>query len=352
MSGSRDIKETWFWLPFAAAALLVGCANVGGLNTGEKSVDGGPELFVDGGPPPVIADAGPGPNLDAFWEDDPPPEYCGPGDPPDVPPPGGTPECPDDKNREGCPCTNVGETAPCWPGLRADRDRGICHDGTTTCVSYDDVGNGAWGPCVGYQLPVPGATTGAQACNCFSQGQWQIDNLSPCFVTYSGGATYSVSTYMDGGGQAHCPSSISATPPPQPQPGTVWSQDRLNVDCAGQFQLCYTLKAGDAENPQPGDCTLVSVCVDTWYDTPGAPLELPPLPAWTSNNQACAQQFMNSGGYGEMSVIGESIECDTIDDGAGGEYVFLRINYCPLSCNNNPTAPGCENCGNGASGWF
>ncbi|MCZ7687267.1 MAG: hypothetical protein M5U28_54440 [Sandaracinaceae bacterium] len=153
------------------------------VDPGGTSMDGGGTAHVDSGP----RDAGPPPvepNPEAFWEDDPPPRECYPdggmGPLPD--PPGGTPECPDDRNREGCRCPTVGETAPCWPGRRVNRNRGICRDGTTTCVPYDEF-TGVWGPCTGYVAPVEGATRGAGACRCFSAGRWQIDNLSPASST-------------------------------------------------------------------------------------------------------------------------------------------------------------------------
>lgn len=287
-----------------------------------------------------------GPNPDAFFADDPPPMECredgtmGPW--PDAP--GGTPECPDDKNREGCRCEGVGRTAPCWPGLRANRNRGICMDGVTTCEDFDEF-TGRWGPCVGAVLPVEGVELGPQACMCFSQGRWEIANLSPCFVTYGGGQVYAVSTLMTG----QCP-TIPATPPPTP-PGD-WSTSALTVDCEGRFELCYTLKAGDADAASPADCTLAEVCVETWYRERGVRQELPNLGGWSSSNTTCAQQFRDTGGYGEMSVRGLSVECDEIGGAGGGRYVFNRVNYCPLSCNTMPDAPGCERCMMGGSGTF
>lgn len=340
---------------------LTGLECVGGIctdptGTGRDAGGGGP---MDGSLP--RADAGPegppdvGPNPDAFFADDPPPMVCledgGMGPP--VDPPGGTPECPDDKNREGCRCDTPGETAACWPGLRANRNRGICRDGTTTCEAFDEF-TGRWGACRGYVLPTEGATRGPAACRCFSMGQWQIDNLSPCFVDYGARGVYAVSTYVDGAGRSQCPTLPSgASPPPAPQAGTSWSTDRLTVDCEGRFELCYTLRAGNADTASPSDCVLARVCTgDFWYSTRDALQELPPLPSWTSPDSACARSFRDSGGYGEMSVLGLSVECDPVDDGSGAEYVFNRVNYCPLSCNTNPTAPGCERCMMGGSGTF
>jgi hypothetical protein len=298
---------------------------------------------TDGGsttPPPVT------PNPDAFWADDPPPMYCGPdgmmGPPPMVP--GGTPECPDDKNREGCRCDPIGTMAPCWPGLRVHRNRGICRDGMTTCMPYDEF-TGVWGPCIGAVLPTEGVTRGPGACRCFSRGRWEIDNLSPCFVDY-GTQTYAVSTH-DG----MCPTDPGG-PPPSPEPGSVWSTNRLTVDCEGRFRLCYTLKAGDGDAPAAADCVVAESCTEAWYMTRDVAQELPPLPAWTGTDPACAERFATSGGYGEMSVTGLSVECDPVDDGSGTPYVFNRVNYCPLSCSMTPTAPECAGCMRGGSGDF
>ncbi|MGE0784175.1 MAG: hypothetical protein AB7S26_00705 [Sandaracinaceae bacterium] len=307
---------------------------------------------TDAGPDFIYRDSGnlrdAAPNPDAFFADDPPPMECledgtmrAVADPP-----GGTPECPDDKNREGCPCNDIGETAACWPGLRVNRNRGICRDGMTTCNPFDEF-RGTWGPCVGAVLPVDGATRGPQACRCFSAGRWELDNLSPCFATYSPGGIYAVSTHPDTG---MCPSL--STPPPTP-PSSIWTADRLTVDCEGRFNLCYTLKAGSADAPSPSDCTVSRVCTgDFWYMTRDVVQELPPLPSWVGTDQACAAQFAASGGYGEMSVLGLSVECDAIDDGSGAEYVFNRVQYCPLSCSMTPTAPECMNCMRGGSGMF
>lgn len=324
------------------------------VDPGGTSMDGGGTTHVDSGP----RDAGPPPvepNPEAFWEDDPPPRECYPdggmGPLPD--PPGGTPECPDDRNREGCRCPTVGETAPCWPGRRVNRNRGICRDGTTTCVPYDEF-TGVWGPCTGYVAPVEGETRGAGACRCFSAGRWQIDNLSPCFVDYGTSGVYAVSTYIGSDGAARCPDlPAGATPPPAPQPATDWSTDRLTVDCEGRFELCYTLRAGDAAAPSASDCVVARACTgEIWYPERDVVMELPPLPSWTSSDSACARQFRDSGGYGEMSVLGLSIECDPVDDGSGGEYVFNRVNYCPIRCNTDPTLPECMGCMMGGSGMF
>ncbi|MBJ73361.1 MAG: hypothetical protein CMN31_18875 [Sandaracinus sp.] len=328
-------------------------------------MDAGTPEGMDAGMVDPMGDAGPsgpadvGPNPDAFFAEDPPPMLCLEDGSmvSDPTPPGGTPECPDDKNREGCRCAPVGETAPCWPGLRVNRNRGQCMDGVTTCEPFDEF-TGRWGPCEGAVLPDPEARLGPASCRCFSAGRWEIDNLSPCFVSDgTGTVTGAVSTFLSGGAPS-CP-SISSGPPFPPMPGTTWSTNRLTVDCEGRFELCYTLKAGDAESPSDADCVVARVCTETWYEERDATQELPELPAWntmTAAEHACARQFSESGGYGEMSVRGLSVECDPIDDGEGGEYVFNRVNYCPSACNEPPVPPEleeeCSRCMAGGSGSF
>ena len=135
-------------LAVVLAVVLVGCGptgEAGGNNTsGQDGSMSNPDASVyywDSSTGPQ--DAMPAPNWDAFFAEDPPPEYCGPGDADAAVLPGGTPECPDDKNREGCPCSLHGATAPCWPGLRVDRNRGICQDGVTTCLYFVERNRGS-----------------------------------------------------------------------------------------------------------------------------------------------------------------------------------------------------------------
>ncbi len=340
------------------AALVWGAGCTGGNIEGDPNGQGGKDgtsKQADGGVPDgngldtgVPPDTKIQPNWDAFFAKDPPPKYCGPDGgwkPPDLP--GGTPDCPSDKNREGCPCTKKGLKAPCWPGKRVNRNRGQCKDGTTTCTLHGEL-NLRWGPCQGYVLPDPTATKGAKACMCFSKGQWQIVNLSPCFVDYGGGLVYAVSTYLDNG-VAKCPAIVG--PPPKPKAGSVWSQNALTVDCAGQFKLCYTIKGGTYEKPKSSDCEMAKTCTSAWYPKKNTKQKLPDLPSWTATNQSCVNTFIKIGGYGEMSVVGKSIECQAIDD-KGKPLVFMRIKYCPAKCAKNPSLPDCKNCGNGASGTF
>jgi hypothetical protein len=278
-----------------------------------------------------------------FFQDDPPPLSCdGGGMPP--PTPGGTPECPTDKNLPGCPCTVANQTAPCWEGLRKNRGHGVCHDGMTTCKPSGETSQLAWGACGGEQLPT--GTTGKAACECFSGGHWQIDNLEPCFLTVTDGMgnqtiTAYAATPGTPGNMATCPFDPTTFAPTVP---ADWSTDTLKVDCTGTFKLCYTIKSGDPKNPLPTDCVLAESCTTGYYGTADQVTTFPPLPGWQSDaaSNSCVQQFMNNGGYGEMSVDGQSDLCENV------KKVFQRVTYCPLNC----TDPGCANCVNGGGGNF
>ena len=295
------------------------------------------------------------PNYDAIFANNPPPRMCGPDGSvsTDVMLPGGTPECPDDLVREGCPCDTVNATRSCWPGLRVNRMRGICRDGTATCLPYDELG-GRWGPCENYVLPDPNARLGPASCQCFSQGRWEITNLSPCFITDASGmrVTYTISTTHDAMGRAMCPPAM--TTPPTSVPVT-FSTNFLTVDCTGEFTLCYTIRAGNGMSPSPNDCVVGESCTTAWYREAGVRQTLPLLPGWVNSStegRTCAERFRATGGYGEMSVRGVSSECQSIDNGMGQRYVFNRVTYCPSICNTMPNLEQCRNCGNGGSGNF
>ena len=339
-----------FTLSFMVVAGGCGPSGGGGGGSPDFAMVGGGGRDLATGPGPSDGGMPPSPrdlrfDNDAFWAQDPPPRYCaldgGMIPPPMIP--GGTPECPDDKNREGCPCAKEGLTASCWPGLRVNRNLGVCMDGMTTCQSFGEVGL-AWGPCKGYVLPVEGAA-GREACKCFSGGTWKIDNLSPCFYDSGGGpgSGGAASTVVQNG-KAMCVQHMGGGP--LMKPNQPWSTDTVTVDCQGRFKLCYTLKAGDVEKPDPNDCVLAEACVEADYTMVGVPQPFPVLPAWVSNNSACAKKFATVAGYGEMSVDGISVLCDQV------KKVFLRVGYCPLSCNQMPNDPKCQKCMQGGSGNF
>jgi hypothetical protein len=279
---------------------------------------------------------------DQFYQNDPPPTTCdGGGMPPVVT---GSPQCPSDKNLPGCICPAVGTTAACWTGLRANRDHGDCMDGTTTCALNSE-STLAWGPCVGEVLPVAG-TTGAPACHCFSTGHWQVDNTEPCFLTVTDAQGNMTTTAYAStqGNPSTCPYNMTTGVPTVP---ASWSTDTLTVDCAGSFTLCYTIKAGNGKSPQSTDCVVAQSCTTSYYTTASMPQVFPPLPGWqsTASAAACVQQFLSTGGYGQMSVDGQSSECELVNE------VFQQVTYCPTSCNGSD-AGMCGSCQAGGGGTF
>jgi hypothetical protein len=226
---------------------------------------------------------------------------------------------------------------------------GQCKDGTTQCQNFGEVG-AQWGPCVGAVLPDPNGGTAYAACSCFSTGQWHIDNLVPYFETYGNGTTIGLSTTQDpDGGATVFPSFPSNVSDPPPEATANWSTDELTVDCAGTFTLCYDIKYGDYNNPKASDCSILPngpLCLPTtYYPDAGVKQVFPPFGPWeaTAAQSACAASFHTNGGYGEMSVLGESVLCQHIASDAGTSFVFHRIQYCPES---NP------NCGQDGTGSF
>ncbi len=284
----------------------------GGGGSGDGSTMDGGTGTPDARIPPTV-DSG---VLDAGTE------YCGPDSSVDAGSTTPTPDCSGGAAAPGCLCDTVGATQTCTNGR------------TMTCNAYGEFG-GKWGPCLG---------------TCFSSGTWAIDNLVPCFIG-DGTTTYAFSSSLVSG-MADCGGMVSSLPPPMPT--SDWSTDSLTVDCQGQFTLCYTLKAGDGSAPTDSDCTVARVCTSGYYAEANVTQALPPLSGWLGTDTACAQAFLDEGGYGEMSVVGLTIDCEQIDDGAGGEYVFNRVTYCPSCCNDGSCSsdPLCSMCGMGGSGGF
>jgi len=285
-----------------------------------------------------------------FINDDPPPICEADGGMRPAPPIEGDADCPGDKNRQGCPCDTPGEEAACWPGQRASRNHGNCQDGVTKCFDTEEFGT-RWGPCEGYVLPEQGALRGPEACRCFSNGNWDLSNLSPCYgacdnqpdcYLYSSGADL-VDGKLDCSGASTSPPSV---------PAGIWGTSALTMDCGGQFRLCFSIKAGFASDPQPDDCVITEQCQDVWYGSAGERMELPDMPGWASSAGACGKQFVETSGYGEMSIQGVSRECNDVDNGEGEPLVFFRTSYCPAACQDTPDTPDCAKCSMGGSGDF
>ena len=359
-------RSCWVALGLGLLAAFVSCAkNIDEIElplrdastTGDGHSNGAPghDSGMFGNPTnDGIRDASFGPSLDAFFINDPAPPICEADGKEQTPPePGGTALCPDDKNREGCPCPKEGMQASCWPGRRLNRNHGVCEDGVTTCSETTEFGL-LWGACEGYVLPQPDAIAGPEACRCFSRGQWTLSNIGPCILKRADGDTKPAYLYSSSGigGDGKLICDTGGTDPPTT--AGSWSTTRLNVDCAGQYELCYTIKAGDVNHVKPDDCVIMTTCVETWYPEAATDMRLDDLPAWRSDDSvsACVEKFIKGGGYGEMSVIGKSIECDAVDDGTGKPYVFNRTDYCSPSCQETPDRPECRACSTGGSGMF
>lgn len=344
---------------FFVGALVLACGSEKGSTFEDKgpdqadsgsNTDGGDGTFDPSG-----RDAG------DPYANDPPPPWCGPSGQPEPPKPGGTEECPDDKNKPGCPCADVGKKEKCWTGLRANRELGVCKDGTAECQAIGE-NTKVWGPCEGEVLPKEGAKKGPDACQCFSAGQWKIANLVPCYFEYTTNdvkSTYATSSHQDGDGNAECP---AVGPKPSAPPGQDWSTSTLKADCAGHFKLCYRVRVGDADKPTDGDCTVAETCTESDYVTANVEQPWPNLGSWLSKDDACVAKWQTnakneptkSAIYGEMVVKGKSVRCDVIDDGAGNDFVFNRVPYCPAMCDKaeNASDPACVECQQRGQGTF
>ena len=121
----------------------------------------------------------------------------------------------------------------------------------------------------------------------------------------------------------------------------------------GSSPSATRIKAGDAEAPAATDCIVGQSCTTAYYAEPNVAQDLPPLGPWLSTDPACARQFAATGGYGEMTVVGVTLDCQQI--GAPNHpYVFSRAPYCPLCCSDGSCTDGfdCAACTSGGSGGF
>ncbi|MBX3216194.1 MAG: hypothetical protein KF850_29415 [Labilithrix sp.] len=333
----------------SVAAIVMACGS-DESKFGDETV--APGVFGDGG----FGEGG-DPAGDDLYKNDPPPPWCGPETGVVPPPIGGTEECPDDKNKPGCGCPTLGEEAPCWTGLRRHRNLGICQDGVAKCQPKNE-NSYVWGECEGQVLPKRDAT-GAEACSCFSVGEWKIANTSPC-LRNTAGSYYAYSTVLDNGQATNCGNDAKPIPPAGQPPSGIWSTSTLKVDCAGEFKLCFRIRAGNYNAPSTNDCILGEVCTDAVYNEPNVEQTLPDLTTWAGKDNACAKKWEAdtpenvSPGYGEMIVKGQTVRCDAIDDGAGNDYVFHRVQYCARSCRNpaNANNPECVECQLAGKGSF
>ncbi|MEA2701009.1 MAG: hypothetical protein QOI66_5280 [Myxococcales bacterium] len=204
----------------------------------------------------------------------------------------------------------------------------------------------------------PGADGGGQTCGtCLVHGRWQVDNLSPCFVTVapaadagsgsadggaSPGAVAGVVSTQLSGGTASCPTD------PTVKPTVPWSTDTLTTDCPGHYRLCVVLKAGNAKAPAAGDCTVVESCADDDYAVANQAQMWAKLPGWMADSGAisCAQKLHDHGGYALLTVSGTATGCGTV------QKTLSTITYCPFVCMAMPTSAECGGCMSGGRSDF
>jgi len=203
-----------------------------------------------------------------------------------------------------------------------------------------------------------GTDGGAQTCGtCLVHGRWQIDNLSPCFVSMapptdagassadagaSAGAVVGVVSTQVSGGTARCPADPTA------KPTEPWSTDMLTTDCPGHYRLCVVLKAGNAKAPAPGDCTVIESCADDDYAVANQAQMWAKLPGWMAASGAisCAQKLHDHGGYALLTVSGTATGCGTV------QKTLSTITYCPFACMAMPTSVDCGGCMSGGRSDF
>ena len=75
-------------------------------------------------------------------------------------------------------------------------------------------------------------------------------------------------------------------------------------------------------------------------------MAFPPLPGWLAppSAAACVAQFASTGGYGQMSINGQSDLCQL-----EGQQSFGMQTYCPTACTGSNPPPSCATCMAGGS---
>jgi len=172
------------------------------------------------------------------------------------------------------------------------------------------------------------------ACSsCFAHYNWLLANESPCFVFSDPSMTTLQEMISTDATTQQCPADFSMAP-------ASWTTDTFTADCAGHYRLCYTLKAGDPSNPKPTDCTVVQSCAEGDDTLASMAQTWPSLPGWLVDGAqlACAQQFSDSGGYGEATATGNPTGCGAVS------VVLGRVTYCALSCNSPNPPASCATC--------
>lgn len=165
---------------------------------------------------------------------------------------------------------------------------------------------------------------------------WQVDSVVPCIAAPTLSEPPLIySSHVNAEGLPSCDPYVGF---PQPVPEDAWSSQRLIAETAGTAELCISIKQGKADAPTASDCALFTHCEQVSYPEAGTSLDLPDLPGWSAQDEACARAYYDNGGYVELKVTSSELGC-----GEGGEQVS-RVQMCPNDCKKGDTRDKCDPC--------
>lgn len=137
-------------------------------------------------------------------------------------------------------------------------------------------------------------------CGCFTSGRWELDNSLVCVVDQLDPPHIYSSNIS---GSDLCEPSVRDFP--QPVPGMDWSAHRLlDAPCTGTYELCMSVRA------EGSDCELSRQCFEFEHLDGDLPTELPDIPAWSVQDEQCARDYLNNGGYIELTARSASLLCE------------------------------------------
>lgn len=172
--------------------------------------------------------------------------------------------------------------------------------------------------------------------NCPCRLRTSIENLAVCVAapTLGEGAHVYSSSWAEGAAAPTCERRQT----PQPAPADPWSRVRVRSACTGTGELCVTVRARSGGERSPDDCVLATRCSPFGYPVAEAEAELPPLGSWVDSSE-CAQRYDQYGGYLEFALTSDALGCNM-----GGTQI-TTTDICPVRCQQEPNAAGCEICG-------
>lgn len=179
-------------------------------------------------------------------------------------------------------------------------------------------------------------TQGESVASCDCPLDWAIDNTVLCVsppTSYSPPVIFA--SYLSDQGEVACEPTQRF---PQPLSSQPWSAQRISSRCAGSGTLTLRVRQGQAKSARADDCVLTEQTFDFDYSQANKALSLPPLAAWSAQDEACSRAFEAEGGYLEFRVESERLGCGEADS---------KVNYvdiCSARCQGDPGRAGCEAC--------